>query len=821
MDALDLDTLALDDLVLPLHSQKASLATVGGKEANLSQLVRAGFPVPTGFLVSTAAYRAFVQDNDLQQQIVARARRGAATDFEVVSAAIRQLFERANIPSTVAAAIQQAYAALSPAGKALVPLAVRSSATAEDLPGASFADQQETYLNVRGEQALLQAVKRCWASLWTPRALTYRARQGIDPATVSEAVVAQVLVPADASGVLFTANPLTGARDEIVIDAAWGLGEAIVSGLVTPDHLIADKATGTLKQVVVADKTVMTAPTPSGTEERAVEANRRRAQVLDATQVAQLVRLGSAIEAHYATPQDIEWCLAGDRFWIVQSRPITTLPPVSVHWESPVPGAKWFKDLQAAEWATEPLSPLGATTTFATMIAARQRKLPSQRVPWSALVNGWLYMRADFQVLPLAVRLVGIVLSIPAGTTLNGHRRVLRRWPEQVTMLDALERTDPSQLADASLQAHVDRLLGALGWWWWEVSWDAALAALGEQLIGKLGVPNLANPAVLFRGNDSLLLEAERALRQAATTCEVEAYLARFGHFMESADPIHPTLRELPELLAQYLVVARQSETGPDERLRRTRSARAEAEVLVRALRGPRGHLSRWLLGVGQGYAAHVDDAVFHFQRVLAMLRATFLEVGQRLARRGAVERAEDVFYLEQAELLAPPVDLATRVTQRRLLRESQKRLAPPPFIPPLSDPSWAKDLQLDHRRLPGATMMFGRGTQERDGRRILVGAPGSPGRARGTARIIAGPGDFHRFQSGDVLVAHTTTPIWTPLFSIASAAVTEVGGPMSHAAIVAREFGIPLVNGALDATQVVVDGMSVVVDGGVGIVEL
>jgi len=820
MDGIDLDTLALDDLVLPLHSQAATLATVGGKGANLSQLVRAGFPVPTGFLVSTAAYRAFVQDNDLQQQIVARARSGAATDFEAVSAAIRQLFERANIPSTVAAAIQQAYAALGPAGKALVPLAVRSSATAEDLPGASFAGQQETYLNVRGEQALLQAVKRCWASLWTPRALAYRARQGIDPATVSLAVVAQVLVPASAAGVLFTANPLTGARDEIVIDAAWGLGEAIVSGLVTPDHLIADKATGTLKQVVVADKTVMTAPTASGTEERAVEANRRHAQVLDTAQVAQLVRLGSAIEAHYQTPQDIEWCLAGEEFWIVQSRPITTLPDVSVHWESPVPGAKWFKDLQAAEWATEPLSPLGATTTFATMIAARQRKLPSQRLPWSALVNGWLYMRADFQVLPLAVHLLGIVLSIPAGR-LNGHRRVRRTWPRQLTMLDALERTDPSQLSDASLQAHVDRLLGALGWWWWEVSWDAAVAVLGEQLIGKLGVPHLANPAVLFRGNDSLLLEAERALRQAATTGEVEAYLARFGHFMESADPIHPTLRELPELLAQHLAVARQSETGPDERLRRTRRERAEAEVLVRALRGPRGFLARWLLDVGQGYAAHVDDAVFHFQRVLALLRATFLEVGQRLARRGAVERAEDVFYLEQAELWAPPVDLATRVTQRRLLRESHKRLAPPPFIPPLSDPAWAKDLQLDHRRLPGATMMFGRGTQERDGRRILVGAPGSPGRARGTARIITGPGDFHRFQSGDVLVAHTTTPIWTPLFSIASAAVTEVGGLMTHAAIVAREFGIPLVNGALDATQVIVDGMSVVVDGSAGIVEL
>ncbi|HEV2580670.1 MAG TPA: PEP/pyruvate-binding domain-containing protein, partial [Ktedonobacteraceae bacterium] len=216
MDALDVETLALDDLVLPLHSQKAELSTVGGKGANLSQLARAGFPVPAGFLVSTAAYRTFVQDNDLQPQIVALARSGAGTDFEAVSAAIRQLFEGASIPSQVTSAIQQAYAALCTEGQAPIPLAVRSSATAEDLPGASFAGQQETYLNVRSKQDVLQAVKRCWSSLWTPRALAYRARQGIDPATVSLAVVVQTLVPADVAGVLFTANPLTGARDEIV-----------------------------------------------------------------------------------------------------------------------------------------------------------------------------------------------------------------------------------------------------------------------------------------------------------------------------------------------------------------------------------------------------------------------------------------------------------------------------------------------------------------------------------------------------------------------------------------------------------------------------
>ena len=605
-----------------------------------------------------------------------------------------------------------------------------------------------------------------------------------------------------------------------MIDAAWGLGEAIVSGLVTPDHIVADKATGTIKQVEVAEKTVMTAPTSSGTEEQAVEANRRHAQVLDAAQVAQLVRLGSAIEAHYATPQDIEWCLAGDQFWIVQSRPITTLPPEPVRWESPLPGAKWLKDLQAAEWATEPLSPLGATTTFASMIVARQRRLPMQRSPWSALINGWLYIRADFRlrwIVPL-FRSVGVMIA--TGTP-DGHQRVRRTWPRQLRLLEELSQTDASQLSDDALQAHADRLLEALGWWWWEVSWDAAVALVGEQFIGKLGIPGLADPAVLFRGNDSLLLEAERALRQAAKTGEVEDYLARFGHFVESADPIHATLRESPELLAQHLSAVRHSETSPDERLVRTRNARTEAEHLVHALGGPRGWLARRLLTLGQSYAAHVDDATFRFQRVLSLVRATLLEAGRRLAHRGVVERAEDVFYLEKREVWVPPAALMERVKERRQQRARNMRLAPPPFIPPLSDPAWSNDRQWKlFSSALGATVLS-RGVQERNGKRILVGTPGSPGRARGTARVITGPDDFHRFQPGDVLVAHTTTPIWMPLLNIASAAVTEVGGPFSHAAIVTREFGIPLVNGVLDATQVIADEMPIVVDGSAGIVEL
>lgn len=817
----------MEDLILPIDSPASTLATAGGKGASLSQLAREGFPVPAGFLIATAAYLAFVRDNDLQERVVALAGSGAETDFEDASAAIRQLFERECIPPKVAGAIHRAYAALFPEAEAPAPLAVRSSATAEDLPGASFAGQQETYLNVRGERALLEAVKRCWSSLWTARAMAYRARQGIDPATVSLAVVVQALVPADAAGVLFTANPLTGARDEVVISAAWGLGEAIVGGQVTPDHVIADKASGAIRQMEIAEKTVMTAPTSTGTAERPVAADRRRAPVLDAAQVARLATLAGAVESSFGAPQDIEWCLAGDRLWIVQSRPITALPPEPVDWASPVPGAKWIKDLQAAEWATEPLSPLGATTTFATMVADRQRRLPMQRSPWSALINGWLYVRADFRLAWLAPAAgVGAVLAVSIVTgalarTLDGRRRMRGTWPRRLALLDSLEQTDLGKLSADELRARADRLLEELGSWWWEVTLYAAVALVAEQLLGRVGVPGLPDPAVLFRGNDSLLLEGERALRRAAGTGEVDDYLSRFGHFVESADPIHPTLRESPDLLAQSLAAARFAVSDPDERLARIRRERTDAEGIVRVRRGPRGRLARGLLRLGQGYAAGVDDSVFHLQRVLALLRGTFVEAGRRLARAGAVERAADVFYLERGELWAPPADLRERVDERRVLRERRRRLAPPPYVPPLSDPAWARDrLWKLFSSALGATVLA-RGAQEREGRRVLVGTPGSPGRARGTARIIAGPTDFHRFQPGDVLVAHTTTPVWTPLLNVASAAVTEVGGPFSHAAIVSREFGIPLVNGALDATHVIVDGAPVVVDGSAGIVEL
>ena len=250
--------LASSDYVLPLADAGASLEAVGGKGASLARLAGAGLPVPDGFHVTTAAYRRFVAENDLQPGIVAALEAmdvSQPATLEAASSAIYALFAGAQTPPEVAGAIAAAYGEL--AGQDPV-VAVRSSATAEDLPEASFAGQQDTFLNVQGYGEVLAAVKRCWASLWTARAIGYRLRQGIGMEGLSLAVVVQLLVPAEAAGILFTANPVTGRRDQALISAAWGLGEAIVGGQVTPDALTVDKASGVVLEREVADKRVMT-----------------------------------------------------------------------------------------------------------------------------------------------------------------------------------------------------------------------------------------------------------------------------------------------------------------------------------------------------------------------------------------------------------------------------------------------------------------------------------------------------------------------------------------------------------------------------------
>jgi phosphoenolpyruvate synthase/pyruvate phosphate dikinase len=287
------------DFILPLPDACAELSLVGGKGASLARMAAAGLPVPPGFHITTAAYRRFVAEHGLQEQILAAVSTAIPDQpatLEEASSRIGKLFAQSAMPDDIAEVIRRAYAEL---GGGDVPVAVRSSATAEDLPEMSFAGQQETYLNMRGEAMVLDAVKRCWASLWTARAIGYRARHHIAPQDVSLAVVVQVLVPADAAGILFTANPLTGARSQMMINAAWGLGEAIVGGHVTPDTVVVDRASGRIVERKISKKDVMTVRTPEGTREESVPKNRRTKAVLRPAQAAELARIGARIEGIY------------------------------------------------------------------------------------------------------------------------------------------------------------------------------------------------------------------------------------------------------------------------------------------------------------------------------------------------------------------------------------------------------------------------------------------------------------------------------------------------------------------------------------------
>ncbi|HEX5911493.1 MAG TPA: PEP/pyruvate-binding domain-containing protein, partial [Rubrobacter sp.] len=304
---------------------RGALAVAGGKAANLGELVRAGFPVPAGFCVTTAAYELVAADAGLGPTLAALAGTKAEDTARLAGLAkeARSYLSDASVPDFLRQAIAEAYEGLGDG--APVPVAVRSSATAEDLPHASFAGQQDTYLNVVGVESVLDAVQRCWASLWTDRAVSYRATNGIDPHSVRLAVAVQRMVDASVAGVLFTANPVTGRRRQAVIDASPGLGEAVVSGMVNPDHFVVNTATGEIVERRLGDKRVaIMAGSGGGTERVELDAGEDGASLSDG-QVLALARLGERVEEHYEMPQDTEWAIDDDGgIWLLQARPITT-----------------------------------------------------------------------------------------------------------------------------------------------------------------------------------------------------------------------------------------------------------------------------------------------------------------------------------------------------------------------------------------------------------------------------------------------------------------------------------------------------------------
>jgi pyruvate,water dikinase len=863
--------------VLTLVDARANLETAGGKGASLARLAAHGLPVPDGFHVTTAAYKRFVAENNLAPGIdraLQEVKINQPATLEAASQAIHNLFTQANIPEEVAGAIARAYGRL-PGNQPAV--AVRSSATAEDLPDLSFAGQQETYLNIDTPAEVLEAVKRCWASLWTARAIGYRERNKIDHQAVSLAVVVQLLVPAEAAGILFTTNPLNGRGDQALINAAWGLGEAVVGGAVNPDILVVDNASGQVIERQTADKQVMTVRVDGATQEQPVPLELRSAPVLDDSAAAELFRLGVQIEQIYAMPMDIEWALADGKFAILQARPITALPgpeeSITIEWKPPNPKGQYLR-MSAVDLMPDPLSPLFASVGLPALISgvnhlARRltRSEPVLPKDYFTTINSYAYGNAGFTprewwwtltgLLPAYPRLLRTMVPFWRDEARPQYQAAVARWQDE-----QIDQYPPAALwqealgvLDAAMYYLSTLLFATMGA---SAGSEGLLIRVYDKMVKRDGDPP---GTALVMGYNSIPVQAEKSLYDLATWCgehaeltayllatpsaqiveqlrgdqppgnisledwqalgdRFEGHLKQFGHIIYELDFAKPLPLDDPtpmlEVCKMYL---RGEGSNPHERQRLSEEKRKQTtQTMLGRLKGLRLWAFRKALNWGQSMAEVREDALAEIGLGFPLLRQMLRELGLCFVKADVIQQPEDIFWLVREEIETGLAkleqgrgldNLTERVEQRKAFWRAAKRATPPPVLPP------------KEKIMGFKAELFTAVSESSQTGDVIKGVAASAGKVTAPACVLHGPEDFDLMKPGAVLVAGTTTPAWTPLFAMASAIVTDIGGPLSHGSIVAREYGIPAVMGTGVATRRIRNGQLVTVDGSVGNVTL
>jgi phosphohistidine swiveling domain-containing protein len=881
-------------LVQPLRALGAgSLAVAGGKGANLGILLQADVPVPDGFCVTTSAYGAVAATTELLQVIVRLA--GVPPDdigqLAALAGEARGILLAAPIPAMIADAIGAAYRELDGAR-----VAVRSSATAEDLPSASFAGQQDTYLNIVGEDALLDAVRRCWASLWTDRAVTYRAANGIDHASVRLAVVVQRMVPASAAGVLFTANPLTGHRGQMVVDASPGLGEAVVSGAVNPDHWVLNGTTGAAIETKLGDKRLAIRAAEGGGTERVTLADGSAEACLTADQLRDLASLGRRVQALFGAPQDVEFAFDGDgRCWLVQARPITTLYPLPADAPAPDQGQRVYFSINVAQGVFRPLTPMGiqGLRLVASSMATAFGAPPDDRLAGPASVKEAGH-RLFADVTPALKHPVGRKLLFFATRFMEARTRVLveqlARDPRlstegtsarpllarigkavvrhgvPVRVAHALarptearlraERTAREVLALGEVPAGVDAatrlalieemLMAGLPRLMLRVMPVALVGLFSRTLAGRL-LGDLATAEELERVVRALPhnpttemdlalwsladeLRADPASAQALTDqpaavlaaayrdeqlpavlqASLQDFLAAWGdRGVAEIDLGLPRWAEDPThilgVLANYLRLEDLSRAPDAQFAQAAAQAEDTIETLSQRAGTLRSGLVRGLLRRSRELSGLREWPKYYFVALSARARASLKVVGAELAARGRLEAADDIFFVTVPEARAGlgGTDLRSLVAERRegYDREIGRRHVPRLLLSDGTEPTPPVE--------PGDEVAG-----------ALRGTPASSGVARGRARVVLDPVGAH-LEPGEILVAPSTDPGWTPLFLTAAGLVMEMGGAMSHGSVVAREYGIPAVVGVDSASLRISTGQTIEVDGGRGIVRI
>jgi pyruvate,water dikinase len=850
---------------------QTQVAVVGGKGAHLGELSRIeGIRVPAGFCVTTDTFQrimAKAPSIDDRLDRLSRLKPDDRESIRALSAEIRRSIEEIDIPDDLAAAITRLLVRLGEQAA----YAVRSSATAEDLPTASFAGQHDTVLNVVGPAAVLRHVSRCWASLFTERAVTYRLRNCFDHRKVHMAVVVQQMVFPQAAGVLFTADPVTSNRKVVSVEATFGLGEALVSGLVNADvYKVRD---GEIVAKAVAKKELAIHASPAGgTQQRAIEPERQQQPALTEAQVVRLAQLGRRIEAHFGRPQDIEWCLVDEGFQIVQSREITTLFPI------PAAGDREnhvYVSVGHQQMMTDPMKPLGLSLfqltavrpmydaggrlfvdvtrglgspfSRAALLEVLGKSDPRIRDALQTILERGDFIRsvpdeapggAPAGGAPAPIETDSAIVAELIGRSQASIAAMKRdiRTKSGAALLDFI-LADIQELKRLSFDPQSHRvIMAAIEATWWLN--DQLQAWLGERNAADTLVQSVPHNVTSQMGlalldvadairphpdvveflqeveNDAFLDELVKLTGGREAQAAIRDYLDKYGmRCAGEIDITKPRWSERPTMIVPIILGnIRNFEPGAGERRfeeGRQDAWKKEQELLERLRALPDGERKakevkrmidrlRTFIGYREYPKYGMVSRYFAYKQAL-------LEETERLVQARVLREKEDIFYLTFQELhdvvRTNQVD-DQLIRQRKDAFRSYQVLTPPRVL--TSDGEVIAGVYR-HDDLPAGA---------------LVGLPVSAGTIEGRARVILDMAEAD-LEAGDILVTAYTDPSWTPLFVGIKGLVTEVGGLMTHGAVIAREYGLPAVVGVDHATRLIRDGQRIRVNGTDGTVEM
>lgn len=870
---------------------KKQLGLVGGKGLHLGELSKIeGIRVPEGFCVTTIGYQRAIEQNETYQAMLNRLTMLSAEDRDQmveISRKIRQTIMEVEIPSDVVTAVTRY---LSRFGEEQA-YAVRSSATAEDLPHASFAGQQDTYLNIIGVDAILQHISKCWASLFTDRAVIYRMQNGFDHRQVYLSVVVQRMVFPEASGILFTADPMTSNRKLLSIDAGFGLGEALVSGLVSADGYKVRE--GEIIEKRIAAKTLaIYGRKEGGTETKQIDPDQQKSQTLTDEQILQLARIGRQIEAHFGQPQDIEWCLAQDTFYIVQSRPITTLYPIP---EANDQENHVYVSVGHQQMMTDPMKPLGLSffllTTPAPMRTAGGRLFVDTTAMLASPVSRENVLNTLGQSDPLIKDALMTILergdfikSLPIAENEQtpgknnissaGYQPPIDHDPTIVS--DLMERTQSSievlkqniqtksgsdlfdfilediqelkkNLFDPQSSAVIMAAMNASTWinekmneWLGEKNAADTLSqsvpgnVTSEMGLALLDVADVIRPYpeiidYLEQAKDDHFLDKLLTFDggQQAQDAILD-FLNKYG--MRCAGEIDLTRTRWSEkpIALVPLILGNIKNFEPNASHRKFEQGRQEAlkkeqELLDRLKQLPDGEgkaqETKRMIDLIRNFMGYREYPKYGMVNRYFIYKQALLKEAERLVQAGVIHHKEDIYYLTFEEL--DEVVRTNKLDNPGSMVEQQAKLAIRQMISKRKEEYNVFEKLTPPRVITSdGEIIAGEYKRENIPAEAIVGLPVSSGTFEGRARVILNMEDAD-LEEGDILVTAFTDPSWTPLFVSIKGLVTEVGGLMTHGAVIAREYGLSAVVGVENATKRIKDGQRIRVHGTEGYIEI